>query len=351
MPKFVLNLIKCLVMLLVCPILQADEVELTNAGADEPIIFVDAEFANCENDKLFSGPPPKISIGQAEAIDTCGDTEIVVFSDDNAVEVVLNPDLTSDPNDTIPVALKPRWQVPLKFWVISPPISLPDKTTLQTSLQLQAIEADLNFNESHAGVSFPSSSFEWIEDSGIAANFAAKAEALLAGEIGNSEFLQFLTQAATPAPSGTITIYAIPSLLITGFHLRNHDRTSSGVIALGSRSTISTLSHELGHAFSLGHVNYYGDEPLKELTGEYCVAFGEHERYDGECDYNTDNLMWAGIESERNSLTEAQALRVTINSNSYLNDPANGIRPDTEVTRDCPDWWFDQACPYLAIDP
>ena len=121
------NFILCAVLLGVSASAWADQIVLTNAGADVPIALVDAQYADCENDKPFTSVSP-IAIGDATEGADC-DAEIIVFSDDNAIAVVENPGLTAG-DDMVTVALQSRWVVPVHYWVVTidpvPPGERPD---------------------------------------------------------------------------------------------------------------------------------------------------------------------------------------------------------------------------------
>jgi hypothetical protein len=182
------------------------------------------------------------------------------------------------------------------------------------------------------------------------------------------DLVQFIDAANAAQPryflDKSINIYLLePELSASfsqfkGFHVRDVKGGSGDLIFMPADGAMDTLVHELGHAFSLEHVNFHavpepdGDEAGKRR--EYCVEYGH---WDGECDFERSNFMWAAA-IERSTLTLGQRLRAVCNESSALN--RHGDRPHTAFRFVCPDWSRADlgrpagdppgACPVLA-DP
>ncbi|MCZ6642090.1 MAG: hypothetical protein O7G86_05160 [Gammaproteobacteria bacterium] len=143
-----------------------------------------------------------------------------------------------------------------------------------------------------------------------------------------------------------LNIYYIDDATHAGIHLRDHDGLSHNIIIVGLGFYEDTLAHELGHAFSLGHVNFWThDDPddaifPNGIQVEYCAEYGY---WNNHCDFETDNLMWAARE-EREKLTAGQALRVACNENSSIVVNQDHVISITAPI-DCPDWSVEGSCP------
>ena len=80
--------------------------------------------------------------------------------------------------------------------------------------------------------------------------------------------------------------------------------SNGNVIALGSSASDHVLVHELGHAFSLEHIDHLSQ--IKHVEGSPIL-------------FDSMNVM-AGGSYQRRSLTEGQTLRAVLNAGSYVNE-------------------------------
>ncbi len=80
------------------------------------------------------------------------------------------------------------------------------------------------------------------------------------------------------------------------------------IIAIGVTAVDETLAHELGHAFTLDHIN--------DWASPYCDNTGSDSNH--PCLFDEGNLMYKGGRA-RQHLTEGQVFRVFFNDDSALN--------------------------------
>ena len=138
-----------------------------------------------------------------------------------------------------------------------------------------------------------------------------------------------------------LNIYYVAIQGLSGLHLRRHDGKSFNIIVVGQQFFRESLAHELSHAFSLHHVNFFspGNPQI-----EYCA---EYEYWDNQCDFQMSNLMWVrrpdANRPPRDHLTTGQMERAACNSTSALVE--NGDLPDPNI--ECPEWSVEGTCPKL----
>lgn len=141
-----------------------------------------------------------------------------------------------------------------------------------------------------------------------------------------------------------LNVYYVPAPDVVGYHVRQQDGTSEGLIFIGGGARVDSLSHEFAHAFSLEHVNFWDAE---QPQNEYCV---EHEYWDNRCDFTDDNVMWtSNLKNQdalepRRTIHGGQHVRMFCNGTSAL--VSNGDHKPNPVTH-CPDWSVEGACPPL----
>ncbi len=123
---------------------------------------------------------------------------------------------------------------------------------------------------------------------------------------------------------GALNVYYVDAP-IAAWHCPTID-----AVAIGAFAQPGTLSHQIGHALSLGHVS--GTGAGVDFDG------------DGEADFSTANIMWARSKG-RDGFAEGQCFRMNVNRASLLN--RSNASP---VIRVCPDGIADAGCPSLALD-
>jgi hypothetical protein len=245
----------------------------------------------------------------------CGDNELAIFSVDDAVlrDMGASGVIWSDqPGETRPVTLHPRIEVPVVIWLAASTVVVKDDDGNDKEVAVRDLaERDVQFatvwyNLSRAGVRFVPT----------VRNVASDAAAVTAiGTICDSRVLPQNTQSANDlamfAPE-TLNVYYVAHMGdgFRGYHCYYPPYVVSAnmIYVDATIRSPSTLAHELGHAFSLQHVNsdiFTGFEP--------------------------DNLMWDGEDNvERRRFTLGQAYRVNLEELSMVNQ--NHPRHDA---RDC----------------
>ncbi|MFT5501919.1 MAG: hypothetical protein ACI88G_002060 [Woeseiaceae bacterium] len=133
---------------------------------------------------------------------------------------------------------------------------------------------------------------------------------------------------------------------LTGMHIRNNDGYSERMIFVSDSAKSDTVAHEFAHAFSAGHVNFWG------LDGEeYCIKFLPHPGtatpdINMECEFPKENYMWAASDGDRAELIDAQKVRMMRNEHSVI---FNYSPPTNKLN--CPDFNSDpnKACPRMGL--
>lgn len=120
---------------------------------------------------------------------------------------------------------------------------------------------------------------------------------------------------------------------IRGMHLRNEEGMSEKIIFYGDGALSGTLVHEFGHALSLGHVNFW-DLDGKEWCAKYLPEPSTPQSLPTmECEFERNNIMWAGSTADRTALGDPQKERVMHNVKSVIAEFSPSTAP-----LDCPDF-------------
>ncbi len=340
----------------------ADSVSLA-ADADDPGVLVDAFYSDapyndsCANDRKFAGPPTSLPISNAKPDGECRQ-EVVVFTTNKRVHVVEAPGFTTADTDTVDTALTAIVDLPVDFWYIGTPGLTPEqKSAIDQELNDHLDDASLAFESSRAGIGFTKNSLTYIDDLSWAQELAGIADEVFLGVASPEAFRELIGKhigldGATGPPHQADPAHLNVFVLefaseARGFHISSEEGVPKGEIMMRYVPELGTLAHEIGHALSLDHVNFVGLDVVHRDIGEYCIAFGSFTYYKGVCDYEAGNVMWAGqVDALRNTLTEGQGFRASLNSLSFVN--LHNYRPG-DVVRNCADWQYDEQCPYLAL--
>jgi hypothetical protein len=289
------------------PSTAADIVRLANntAGDDAVVLLDGLRNGACANDAIELGAGD-IAVGQCEETAICKG-EIAVFSDDNAAVLQAAP--WTSGADVVHVSMQPPVAVPLKIWLLEAAIGgLPAIDVAKAHVAM----ATKNYNEGHAGIAFDATYFD------LSANAAAKA---LVGEeddkLDDPAWVNALTSSAF-FTAGMINVYYVPKAAGQAKG-RNSQLERNIVMILGGFNPY-TLGHEIGHAFSLEHMNDQG------------VSF-------------YGNLMWEGADDQV-TLTEGQCFRINFDPLSVLNVNQHRIGP----VQSCPHGSADARCPEVTVD-
>ncbi len=161
-----------------------------------------------------------------------------------------------------------------------------------------------------------------------------------------SELVQFKSSSSAVFDDTRINVYYVDLADVSGVHFRAREGHSENVIVMGTGFKADTLAHEIGHAFSLRHVNFWThDDPdaatfPNGIQVEYCAEYGY---WNDECDFDSTNLMWAAREG-RDHVSDGQTFRIACNEDSAL--IRNGdFDPSPAQAVDCPDWSTLGDCP------
>jgi len=291
-----------------------DQIDLNNnAAMDNAVVFLDARRASgCVNDEINRGIDI-FSVGSVLSNQTCR-SEVAVFSDDDAVQLVENVTAWSDPlGDLLPVNMTPdRWQPPIDVWIT--------RAALQARSQNEVAQADLLINTNHGGIDVLAN----VTAQPLPTNANATTIDNTAGNVWNTGACNVGAITGNPAifTANRLNVYFV-NQAFTGWWC-----PQSNVIAIGTTAQPETLAHELGHAFTLAHTD------------------GVDYNADGANDFPNTNIMWPGGVG-RTTFTEGQCFRMTLNPTSMLN--VNGVRT-VGPTRNCPDATLSSACPWVALD-
>ena len=282
-----------------------------NAGADSAVVVVDGRLAGaCVNDSVYRIVDGAVSLGTYDAPAGCN-TEIVVFSDGDAVAVADPTSVFSSSYGTVSIDLTPDLiSVPLAVWRADGVVGAAPPATTEVAL------AATLFDENHGGVTFTAS----YQTAGSTDSTTINTVAI---DVWNSLSCSVTAITGNPAiyTAGQLNVY-YTNQPFTGWHCG-----TSNIIMIGTLAQPESLTHELGHAFSLGHTN----------SVDYDA--------DGVLDFDASNIMVGGGFG-RDHYSEGQAWRMSLNATSDL----NGLGYRTGATRACLDSAIDATCPWLALD-
>ncbi len=293
-----------------------DQIALqNNISNDNAVVLLDGKQPlGCMNDGPYRGST-MVDVDNVLPSNDCS-SEIVVMSDDNALEIISPVSLwTEAAGDQLTVDLKNPLSLPLRIWSVHG-----DHQSVQQKSEADLAWANVAFGDSHAGIIFPP---EFTDKTGEADPAKSYAYCYLHMDI---------IQDIGYEPS-KLNVYYVDRVLEKG-------PTSvgawcgtfgmGGIILIENTAPISTLAHELGHALSLQHV----------------------DAVDLDADGNADFEMWTNVMSTGSdpaitpTFTEGQAFRVNVNEISFLN--AIGVR--SGVTRNCAEGNYNRMCPAVTLD-
>ncbi|MEZ4415600.1 MAG: hypothetical protein R3E10_07575 [Gemmatimonadota bacterium] len=282
-----------------------------NAGADSAVVLVDGNLGGtCVNDSIYRIVDGPVSLGTFDAPGACN-TEIIVFSNGDAVALADPSSVFSSSYGTVTIDLTPdRIVVPVVVWRADGGSGAGAPAAGEIAL------ADTLFDENHGGIAFTAT----YQNVATADSTTINQVAI---DVWNGGFCttSSITSDATIYTAGQINIY-YTNEAFTGWHCG-----TDNIIMIGSLAQPESLTHELGHAFSLGHTNsvdYDGD---------------------GVLDFAANNIMVGGGFG-RDHFSEGQDLRMSLNASSDL----NGLGYRTGATRTCLDSDITDTCPWLALD-
>ena len=271
----------------------------SNTGGDSAVILLDARRPQgCVNDEVQRTDRTAF-VSNVLSNGSCN-SEVAVFSDDNAMTIESPVRVWTDPlGDLLKINTGPILQVPTTVWVMRGNFA-----ATQTRVQADFARANALYNTMNCGISF--------------------SEPVINNATGDPDTAG-LINAACPSGSDLRTRIGFTNGRLNIYYL-NDPAGSRGwwcgnnTIIIGSSADNETLTHEIGHAFSLGHTN-----GIPGIGG--------------------NNIMITGG-TGRNFFTIGQCFRCNVNNNSTLN--TNRVR--IGLTRACPDGTTSPICPQLAFD-
>jgi hypothetical protein len=283
-----------------------------NDGGDEAVILFDGRRGGaCENDTLLRGASA-VDMASVEADGGCN-AEVTVFSDDDATVFVntVSPAWSNGFGDNVTVDLSdPLYEVPLTIWIVT------SDATTQAAYEARAAadvaRARQLYNTLNTGIGFeyePASDLEIVSDPGAVSTIVTTANGVVSSGLCSTGAI---TGDASIHRSGRLNVYYATVSGLNGFEC-----DTGGVIVMFTTANNETLSHEVGHAFGLGH---------------YTAG--------------SDNIMWGVGILGRNNFTLGQAFRMNLNPGSAL----NVFGPRSEATRNCADSAISDTCPDITLD-
>jgi hypothetical protein len=286
----------------VCPSLAppSDSIRLSNnIGSDQAVALLDARRSTgCVNDEVGRGT---VNIDKGSVLSNLAcRSEVAVFSDDNAVAFRIGVTAwNASLGNVLPVPLQALVREAVTYWILEGPFA-----TTQARVNADAARANQLYNQMNGGIGFNTTAVN---------NATADTDTpdLLDADCGNAQALRD----DIGFTNGQLNVYYNRDPNARGWWCGND------TIIVGAGADNESLSHEFGHAFTLGHTNSVSGIP-------------------------TTNLMRTGG-TGRNMITIGQLFRTSIDGASRIN--VHGLRPGG-VTRSCPDGTTSDACPDLALD-
>jgi hypothetical protein len=278
----------------------------SNNGGDKAFVLVEGrrqavdETTTCTNDEVFRSTGT-VNIGNVLSNfpfppPICNQ-DVIVFSDDDAM-TIRKGNFGNLPQDKVSVTLGNLLRAPVTVWVLRGPFA-----QTQTRVANDLARANQLYNTMNCGIGFQTTAINNATadpDAGGLANAACSEAAMLRSRIGFT--------------AGQLNAYYLTDPGARGWWC------GGNTIIIGASADNESLSHEFGHAFSLGHSNTLPNMP-------------------------STNLMRTGG-TGRNNITEGQCFRSNVNATSTLN--TNSVR--VGLTRTCPDATSSNICPVISLN-
>ncbi len=299
------RLVKCFIGALSIIILTigcGDTINVSN-GSGQPVgLLVDGQDASGPfSDRSFISTAAAIGVGTLST--SLQSNEIIGFTNDRPPKY-LSTSWTGG-NDSFNLAFQAEIGIPVTVWIVKGPFADQRQHAIEACIRTSAI-----WHDERMGVFF--SPFDIVD--ATADPQAPSHYAFPNGDAGDvvwkplRDDIGFVT--------GRLNIYWVETVNGgTGTGWSNF----GAQIAMGKNTGDELLSHEIGHAFSLTHVN-------------------------GDANFNVENIMHSASNT-RQYITEGQLFRAHLNPSSILNSVYNA-RPG-ELTRNCGYSAATSLCPAI----
>ncbi len=265
-----------------------DSVQLTNNSTSENGLLVDGRDGTGNfNDKKFISAAATIDVVSIDA--SAASNEVIAFTNHRPPAIVQNVPWTSS-FEQIAVPYANKMKLAVKVWILHGPFNTTKTTAINACITTSNI-----WNSERMGLDF--STFEIIDATGDAQaatylDFTCTQQAGIKTDIGFT--------------AGRINIYYVRTV-DGGADRGQACQIGSDFVAMASGSGSELMSHELGHCFSLQHV-------------------------DGDSNFDQTNIMHPASNT-RQFVTEGQLFRAHLRTNSAINF-VYAARPALP-TRDC----------------
>ena len=280
-----------------------DTLRLGNTSGDQAGLLVDGQDANGPvNDRGFLANGTSRTVGRLS--ESSSSNEVLAFTTNRPPKQAATPWTTG--RDIFDVDFKPRINVPVTVWIVKGPFAEQRDHAIEACIRTSAI-----WNGERVGIAF--SQFQIIDatsDPDASDHFAFPN-----GDAGDVVWKPLRDDIGfTP---GRVNIYWVDTVngsTTTGWS------NFGAQIAMGRNTGDELLSHELGHALSLTHIN-------------------------GLPTFDQTNVMH-NASNTRAYLTEGQLTRAHLNPSSSVND-LYAARPG-ETQRNCSRDATSDSCPVIG---
>ena len=280
--------------------LGCDTVNVSNGTGSENGLMVDGQNgAAFSNDQGFVSNTTSIDVGTLTA--SAQNNEVAAFTNGRPPKIIATP--WTSGNDSFDANFASVITIPVTVWIVRGPFADQRQHAIEACIRTSAI-----WQNERMGVIF--SPFE-IRDATTDPE-AASHFAFPNGDVGDSVWAPLRTDIGFVA--GRLNIYWVDT--VNGFSSSGWSNFGNQ-IAMGKNTGDELLSHEIGHAYSLTHV-------------------------DASANFNQENIMHSAS-STRQFITEGQLFRAHLNPTSILNATYNA-RPGApqracafgDATAQCP---------------
>jgi hypothetical protein len=292
------------------PVLRQDKVDLDNNTANDRaiVMLTGRRLTGCiGTDREFDNTTDVAFIGNMLSNGTCS-TESVVFSDDNAMEIVSPTTVWTDSTgDRLPVPLDPMVAMPVSIWLVRAGAGVAANNDINNATFL--------YNDNNAGITFQVNTQD-VSNNANAVNTITQNGRCSAANLNDIQGSAFYT-------ANALNVY-----YVTGAFTAANCTADRLAVYVGNNANAASLAHEFGHSFSL-----FGTD----------ATWGHTNTVPG---FGNNNIMWGGGPGTRDHFSVGQVFRFNVDNDSSLN--TTGAR--VGLTRDCPATTASMDCPALALD-